>query len=85
MSGTYTRSALGGVIERRISEADALEEWAAARELGDRYWRGDLTRGLVLWAKAGDGTPIAPVVIWRPETDAPPPPWHVDFFAQFVA
>lgn len=84
MGGMYTRSALGGVIEQRISEAEALEEWAAAKERGDRYWRGNLAVGLVLWEKATDGTPIAPVIIWRPESDAPPPAWHVDFFARFV-
>jgi hypothetical protein len=84
MSGTYTRSVLGGVIEHEISEAEAAMEWAAARERGDRYWRGDLERGLVLWERAADGTPIAPTVIWRPNSDAPPPPWHVRYFPHFA-
>lgn len=82
---TYTCSALGGVIEREITRAEALEQWAVAKALGRRYWRGNLKTGLVLWTSAADGTPIAPVIIWQPNSDAPPPAWHVNFFSQFVA
>lgn len=72
------RAALGGTFEHPISEADARREWREAKARGRKFWQGDLETGLVLWIAAADGSPFAPVVIWRPGADVPV--WHLQFF-----
>lgn len=72
------RTALGGTFEHEISEADARREWREAKARGRKFWQGDLETGLVLWIAAADGSPFAPVVIWRPGTSVPV--WHLQFF-----
>lgn len=78
MMAGLLRTAMGGTFEHPISEADARREWAEAIERGPRFWHGDLETGLVLWIAASDGSPFAPVVIWRPGSEVPV--WHNAFF-----